>query len=102
MGCGGGEFVSGSTDFEGSFESYGDTMPLQVRIDYPAVSDGEESPAATEGAPFPVADGITLVVAPDIVGSGQDPVPIIERLTALLSDILKEAPDADDPDDATD
>lgn len=57
---------------------------------------------AREGAPFPVADGITLVVAPDIVGSGHDPAPILERLAALLPDILKETPDADDPDDATD
>src|SRR6516162_3245465 len=30
-----------------------------------------------EGAPFPVAPGITLVIDPDTLGSGIDPAPLI-------------------------
>lgn len=40
------------------------------------------------GAPFPVATGVTLVVAPDLIGSGTPAEPLIERLSELLPEIL--------------
>jgi len=45
---------------------------------------------AEAGAPFPVAPGITLVVAPDLLASGQPVDPLVERIRALLTDLLKE------------
>src|SRR5580704_50191 len=45
---------------------------------------------AREGAPFPVAPGLTLVVDPDLLGSGADIGPLVARITALLTDLLKE------------
>jgi len=44
---------------------------------------------AREGAPFPVAPGITLVVDPDVLGSGADVGPLIERIATLLSDLMR-------------
>jgi MerR family transcriptional regulator, copper efflux regulator len=44
---------------------------------------------AREGAPFPVAPGITLVVDPDALGSGADVGPLIERIATLLSDLMR-------------
>ena len=44
---------------------------------------------AREGVPFPVADGITLVVAPDLHASGMAVEPLVERLGDLLRKILK-------------
>ena len=44
---------------------------------------------AGEGAPFPVAPGITLVVDPDVLGSGADIRPLIERIATLLSDLMR-------------
>jgi DNA-binding transcriptional MerR regulator len=45
---------------------------------------------AHEGAPFPVAPGITLVVDPEFLGSGQPAAPLVARVHAILSDLLKE------------
>ena len=44
---------------------------------------------AREGVPFPVADGITLVVAPDLHASGKPVEPLVERLGDLLRKILE-------------
>ncbi len=44
---------------------------------------------ASEGAPFAVAPGITLVVDPDLLGSGIDAGPLIERIATLLSDLMR-------------
>jgi MerR family copper efflux transcriptional regulator len=52
-----------------------------------------------EGAPFPVAPGITLVVDPALIGSGTESGPIATRLIELLNDLLKERNDAGDPAD---
>jgi DNA-binding transcriptional MerR regulator len=45
---------------------------------------------AREGAPFVVAPGITLVVDPNLLGSGTRPDPLVERIAKLLNDLLKE------------
>lgn len=45
---------------------------------------------AREGAPFAVAPGLTLVIDPDLLGSGQQPDPLIERIAKLLTDLLKD------------
>lgn len=42
------------------------------------------------GAPFTVAPGITLVINPDLLGKVTDVTPVIERVAALLTDLLKE------------
>jgi MerR family copper efflux transcriptional regulator len=55
---------------------------------------------AREGAPFPVAPGITLVVDPNVLGSGADVGPLAGRITALLTDLLREP--THDPDRAAD
>jgi MerR family transcriptional regulator, copper efflux regulator len=44
---------------------------------------------ARAGAPFPVAPGITLVVEPDLLGSGTDVGPLIEKIATLLSDLMR-------------
>ena len=44
---------------------------------------------AKEGAPFPVAPGVTLTVDPALLGSGHDPQPIVRIIDTLLTDILK-------------
>ena len=41
-----------------------------------------------QGVPFPVAPGITLVIDPDLLGSGADTGPLIDRLKTLLADQL--------------
>jgi MerR family copper efflux transcriptional regulator len=48
-----------------------------------------------QGAPFAVAPGITLVVDPKLIGSGAEIVPLAERITSLLTDLLKD-PSHDD------
>lgn len=48
-----------------------------------------------EGAPFVVAPGVTLVVDPNLLGSGTRPGPLIERVAKLLTDLLKEKAHAD-------
>ena len=45
---------------------------------------------AREGAPFPVAPGITLVVDPKLLASGTPVQPIIESIQSLLADLFKE------------
>jgi len=49
---------------------------------------------AREGAPFPIAPGVTLVVDPDLLASGTPAGPLADRVRQLLIDILKE-PDHD-------
>jgi DNA-binding transcriptional MerR regulator len=44
-----------------------------------------------QGAPFSVAPGITLVVDPDLLGKRADIGPLVDRITALLTDLLKES-----------
>ena len=52
---------------------------------------------AREGAPFPVAPGITLVVDPELIGSRAEVEPLLERLRSILTDMLAtEDPDAHD------
>jgi len=41
-----------------------------------------------EGVPFPVAPGITLVIDPELLGSGADLGSLIERIKTLLEDQL--------------
>ena len=48
-----------------------------------------------EGAPFVVAPGVTLVVDPNLLGSGTRPGPLVERVAKLLTDLLKEQTNAD-------
>jgi MerR family transcriptional regulator, copper efflux regulator len=48
-----------------------------------------------EGAPFVVAPGVTLVVDPNLLGSGTRPGPLVERIAKLLTDLLKEQANAD-------
>ena len=50
---------------------------------------------AREGIPFPVTADVTLIVAPGLLNSGTDPQPIVAALRSLLTEILKENPDAD-------
>jgi MerR family copper efflux transcriptional regulator len=50
--------------------------------------------AAGEGAPFPVQPGMTLLVHPDLLGSGADPRPAIKKLQALVANLLKGRKDA--------
>ena len=45
---------------------------------------------AKEGAPFVVAPGVTLVVDPNLIGSGADSGPLVERIQEILADLLKE------------
>ena len=52
---------------------------------------------STEGVPFQVAPGVTLVVSPDKLGSGEPVRPLMERLKTLLTDLLKEPDHADRP-----
>jgi MerR family transcriptional regulator, copper efflux regulator len=44
--------------------------------------------AGREGVPFPVAPGITLVIDPDLLASGADTAPLIDRIKTLLDDQL--------------
>jgi MerR family transcriptional regulator, copper efflux regulator len=43
---------------------------------------------AREGAPIPVAPGVTLVVDPDLIGRGADVGDLTERIATLLSKVL--------------
>jgi MerR family transcriptional regulator, copper efflux regulator len=49
---------------------------------------------AREGAPFPVASGITLVVDPALLGSGEPVEPVVARLRTLLTDLFMEPQNA--------
>ena len=48
---------------------------------------------AREGAPFPIRPGVTLVIDPELIGSGQDPGPLAEAVRLKLIDLLQEKPD---------
>jgi MerR family copper efflux transcriptional regulator len=48
---------------------------------------------ASEGAPFPVAPGVTLVVSTDLIGSGTPIAPLLKTIEHQLRTILKECPD---------
>jgi MerR family transcriptional regulator, copper efflux regulator len=45
---------------------------------------------AKEGTPFPIAQGITLVVDPALIGSGRDAGPLAKHITKLLNELLRE------------
>jgi DNA-binding transcriptional MerR regulator len=45
---------------------------------------------AKEGTPIPVVPGITLVVAPDIIGSGKKVGPLVKRIEDLLTELLRD------------
>lgn len=51
---------------------------------------------AREGAPFAVAPGITLVIEPDLIGSGVQIDPLADRVIQLLTDLLKDNRDDND------
>ena len=44
-----------------------------------------------QGAPFPVAPGVTLVIDPQLLGSGTDTGPLVDRIATLLTELLKES-----------
>lgn len=48
-----------------------------------------------EGAPFPVAPGVTLVVDPQLLGSGTPVEPVLDAVRRVLTDLMKEPADAD-------
>ena len=50
---------------------------------------------AQEGAPFPVAPGITLVISPDLLGAGTPVEPVVDRVRTLLTDLFMEPHNAD-------
>ena len=50
---------------------------------------------SSEGAPFPVAPGITLVVDVKLLGSGKPVQPLAKRIQRLLTDLFKEPNHAD-------
>jgi DNA-binding transcriptional MerR regulator len=50
----------------------------------------------SEGAPFPVAPGLTLVIDPKLLGSGAPVDPIIDSIRRLLADLLEEPAHARD------
>ena len=45
---------------------------------------------AKEGVPLVVAPGVTLVVDPNLIGSGAESGPLVERINDLSADLLKE------------
>jgi DNA-binding transcriptional MerR regulator len=50
---------------------------------------------AREGAPFPVAPGITLVVDPNLLASGTAVDPLVDRLKRILTELFQEPGHAD-------
>jgi DNA-binding transcriptional MerR regulator len=50
---------------------------------------------ARDGTPFPVVPGITLLISPDMVASGADVAPLLAQIQSILSQVLKESPDAE-------
>lgn len=46
---------------------------------------------AREGAPFPIASGLTLVVDPNLIGSPRDTAPIRAEFARLLEELFREA-----------
>ncbi len=55
-----------------------------------------------EGAPFPVAPGLTLVIDPKLLGSGAPVEPIIDSIRRLLIDLVEEPAHARDFDTSDD
>jgi len=45
---------------------------------------------ARKGAPFTIAPGVTLVIDPNLLGSGARAAPLIERAAKLLTELLKD------------
>src|SRR5262245_46609290 len=45
---------------------------------------------AREGAPFPVAPGITLVIDPELLATGTPVSPLVDRIRDILTDLMKE------------
>jgi MerR family transcriptional regulator, copper efflux regulator len=45
---------------------------------------------ARDGASFPVAPGVTLIVDPALIGSGTDIRPLVKRIADVLSELLGE------------
>ena len=50
---------------------------------------------ARDGTPFPVVPGITLLISPDMVASGAEVAPLLDRVESILTQVLKESPDAE-------
>jgi DNA-binding transcriptional MerR regulator len=74
---------------------YGDDHVAAIRR-YTRLRDLGFPPAAIklllegrQGVPFPVAPGITLVIDPDLLGSGADTRPLVDRIKTLLADQLE-------------
>jgi DNA-binding transcriptional MerR regulator len=79
-----------------AYAEYGEDHVAAIRR-YGALKDIGFPPAAIRillqtrsGVPFPVAQGISLVVDPDVVGSGVSVEPIVEKIHRLLADLIKE------------
>ena len=51
---------------------------------------------ANVGVPFPVAEGLTLVVDPALIGSGANIEPLRRRMNELLENVLKDTSHAPD------
>jgi MerR family transcriptional regulator, copper efflux regulator len=75
---------------------YGDDHVAAIRR-YVRLRDLGFPPAAIklllqtkEGAPLVVAPGVTLVVDPNLIGSGAESGPLVERIRDLLADLFKE------------
>lgn len=75
---------------------YGDDHVAAIRR-YVRLRDLGFPPAAIkllleggQGAPFALAPGITLVVDPDLLGKVTDVGPLLERIAALVTELLKE------------
>jgi DNA-binding transcriptional MerR regulator len=49
-----------------------------------------------EGAPFPVAPGVTLVVDPNLLASGAAVEPMVDDLRRILTDLFREKANAGD------
>jgi DNA-binding transcriptional MerR regulator len=56
----------------------------------------------SEGAPFPVVPGLTLVIDPKLLGSGAPVEPIIDDIRRILTDLLEEPAHARDSDSGDD
>ena len=48
-----------------------------------------------EGAPFPIASGMTLVIDPKLLASGAPVEPLVDSIRRLLTDLLEEPAHAD-------
>ncbi len=48
---------------------------------------------ARQGVPIPIADGVTLVVDPRLIASGEPVAPLVERLQRVLRELLEDKAD---------